>query len=293
MMVNGAATISYTSTDDEIYFNAKGFEVNLAWEENPAKCLEELNSRFGSFTFDGIDAAATIYTDRGYSGISVVIGQAYRPDVSWGEFLQAFAQNWDALVYMQANGNLKIKVLDWGAETAVASIPEIYIHDYDHEIDMEKIVNEYRRMWWYHWRLNYFHRLPQDVAETTLWEAAPDALDLRQHSDDASAADVAAGILFFAKEPTIYYNLKVERSQAKAVDIGDVVNIRYPRGLYPDEYRMMQVYRIERAEEGKIVWRGLDVTEINYGLIRLYNDADPEIHELLTEGVDADCGVLL
>ena len=288
--VTGYAYISYTSSDDRIYFNAKGFECDMVFNENPAVVFSEMNSRFGSFTIDGVAAAAAIYDDREYSGISIVLSD----NTTWAEFMAKFAMDWDALMFAQANGNLKIKVLQWGEETPVASIPEVYIHDYSNWMDIENIVDEYRRMYWYHFRKTFFHRLPQDVSEDTQWEAEADSIDLRYHSDDGTSKDVAAGILFFTKEPAIYYRIKVESSVAKTLELGDVVNIRYDRGYHPGVFRMMQLFKKEKvAGIENYYLEGIDVTEINYGLIYLWDDADPEVYLLLTEGVDADCGVLL
>lgn len=288
--VNGYAYITYTSSDDEIYFNAKGFECDMAFSENPATLLEELNSRFGSFTINGVADAEAVYDDREYTGIAIVLAD----DTTWAEFISKFAKDWDAMIFAQANGNLKIKVLQWGEETPVASIPEVFIHDYNNWMDIENIVNEYKRMYWYHFRKYFFHRLPQDVSDTTEWEAEEDFIDLRFHSDDGTSKDVAAGILFFTKEPAIYYRIKVESSQAKTLELGDVINIRYDRGYHPGDFRMMQIFKKEKvAGSENYFLEGIDVTDINYGLIYLWDDADPEVYLLLTEGVDDDCGVLL
>ena len=287
------AFINHTSSDLEIYFNAEGFECAAAFSENPATILAELNVLFGAFTIDGIAAAEAVYDDRGYAGISIVIGDKWKPDVTWGEFLQTFAKNWDAMIFMQADGHLKIKVLDWGAETPVVSIQEVFIQEYRCWQDMEKIVDEYKRMYWYHFRLNYFHRLPQDIVAATDWLAVSDFIDLRYHSDDATSADVAAGILFFTKTPAIYFKIRVLGSLAKAVELGDAINIRYDQGSYAGEYRMAQIYRKEKVA-GSDVYNliGIDITEINLGLIRLYDEAESICHELLDEA-EAGCGVLL
>jgi hypothetical protein len=287
---DGNAYITYASSDLEIYFNCEGFEISSAFNENPASLLNELNVLFGSFTIDGVAAAEAVYADRGYVGASIVIPN----DITWGEFLQQFSKNWDCMIYMQADGHLKIKVLDWGAETPVASIPEIYINDYACWMEIKEIVNEYRRMYWYHFRKDYFQRLPQDIVAATDWEAVSASLDLRQHSDDATSADVAAGILFFTKKPAIYFSARIEDGQAKTIDLGDAVNIRYDKGSYANEFRMMQVYRKEKVENrDAYILTGIDITEINAGLIRLYDEAtDPECYALLNEA-EAACGVLL
>jgi hypothetical protein len=280
---------SNSAADLEIYFNAYGREEGSVLIENPASILAKINSDFGSFVIDGISESEAIYTARAYTNTAVVINN----DLKWGEFFKNFSINFDSLIFKQANGNMKIKVLEWGSQESSMKLEKQYISYYMAFQDIEDIIDEYRRMYWFHFRKGYFHRLPTDIEADSFWESKTGTLDLRYSKGDETSRDIAAGIIFFKKNKLIWHQAKADLRQMIGVDLGDVIMIQWGKGLFPDQFRMIQVYRI--SVSGAARWieiEGLDISEINQGLITLLNSEDTGVHILL-DAEDADVGVLL
>lgn len=278
-----------SANDLEIFFNAEGRDDGSTLIENPATILEKINSDFGDFIIDGIDDAEAIYTARAYTNTAVVINN----DMKWGEFFKNFSINFDSLIFKQANGNLKIKVLEWGSQEESFTLPKQFISNYQLFQDIEDLINEYKRMYWFHFRKGYFHRLPSDIESLTEWAARPGSLDLRYSKGDETSRDIAAGILFFKKNKLVWHQARCDLKKMLGVDLGDVVSLQYGKGLYPDEFRLVQVYRIGVSGVGRwLEIEGLDISEINQGLIILLNSDDEDVH-LLKDAEDADVGILL
>jgi len=278
-----------SSNDLEVYFNAYGRSNNGVIIDNPATILNRINEDWGSFVIDGISDAEEIYTARAYADSAIIINS----DLRWGEFFKNLSVNFDCLIFKQANGNVKIKVLEWGTQESSFKLPKQFISDYMYYQNIEEITDEYKRMYWFHFRKNYFHRLPADVEDESLWAAKPDNIDLRYVKGDETSRDITAGVLFFKKNKLVWHQAKGNLGKMIGLDLGDVISIQYGRGLYPDEYRMVQIYRI--GVNGAARWmeiEGLDISEINNGLITLLDSEDSDVHLLMDEG-DSDVGILL
>ena len=289
---DGNAYIDYTSSDNEIYVNCYGMtdsSGNLI--ENPAKMLEALNDNFGSFTIDGISDAETIFASRGYENGSVIV---IDDDITWEEVLHRYAINFDCLIFQKANGNLGIKVLDWGTEVATKRIKEIYVDDKTFELwrDMKEIINEYRRMYWYHFRKDFFHRLPADIEASTNWQATRGDIDLRYIKESDVARDVASRLIFFKRNPIIWYSFNLPRIKGDDIELADVIEFRYKNGLYPNAWRMIQIFRKTYSQGGLINFEAMDITGINQGLIQLWDESDDKVI-LLKDESDPECNVLL
>ncbi len=287
---DGNAYINYNATDLEIYVNCKGktdSSGNLI--ENPALILEDMNTNFGNFLIDGIDDATTIYSIRAYKG-TIVINEG----LTWQEIIKQFAINFDALIFQKANGNLNIKVLNWGSEVAKGNINKIYVdkNTFRNWRDTSKIINSFRRMYWYHFRKDFFQRLPNDVDTSTRWKASKTNIDLRYTADNDTALDVSSRILFFRKTPIIWYKFDLPLLKGNNIELGEVYNLKYHKGYFPNAYRLIQIFRKTYVGEGKVSFEAMDITGINEGLIVLYEDNDPNIYKLKDEN-DLDCPVLL
>jgi hypothetical protein len=288
---DGKAYIVYSSTENEIYFNANGFVKDSSLIENPAEQLEELNNIFGLFTFDGITDAANVYNSRKYSGSCIIIND----NIKWETFFKNFAVNFDCFLFQKVNGNLGIKVLDWGTETPNHTIKEMYVdqNTFSNRRDMSKIINEYQRMYWYHFRKNFFHRLPSDVTASTKWISEPETLDLRYHRDEVTAMDVTARLIFFKKVPIIYYIIPIPKNIGNKIELGDVINFKYKKGFFPYTYRLTIVLRKNYTQSKEFVFiEGMDITGINENLIRLWRDDDKDIIRLIDES-EQNCHALL
>ena len=292
---DGNAYIIYTSTDPEIFFNANGMMDNFSnLIQDPAKILGKIISDFSDFIIDGISDASTIFYSRGYSsGASVIV---IDDGISWSEVFKRFSNSFDCLIFTKASGNLGIKVLDWGTETAIKKIYPVYV---DHKTfknwkDIKEIVNEYQRMYWYHFREDFFQRTPQDIKISSNWDAKDSELRLYYIKDDIVAMDVTTRVLFIKKKPIIWYEFSIPKKYGNDIDLGDIVNFRYTRGIYKNAWRMVQIFRKVYGKNYKntIKFEGFDITGINSGLIVLLDDTNTDIVLLKNEN-DESCHVLL
>ena len=72
-----------------------------------------------------------------------------------------------------------------------------------------------------------------------------------------------------------------------------MISFYYVKGQYKKQWRLVQIYRKTYSYRSNFVkFDGIDVTGINSGLIRLWEDDDPKV-VLLKEESDIDCPVLL
>jgi len=290
---DGNAYITYTSSDNEIYVNCYGM-INSSGDliVNPARMLEAINDKFGSFTIDGITDAESIFTSRGYENGAVII---INDDLSWEEVFKNYAINFDCLIFQKSNGNIGLKVLDWGTEIATKRIKEVYVDDktFENWRDLKEIINEYRRMYWYHFRNNFFLRSPADISATTKWQATTTDIDLRYIRESDIARDVASRLIFFKRNPIIWYSFSLPKNKGDDIELADVIEFRYKNGLYPNAWRMIQIYRKTYSQNGLIInFEAMDITGINTGLIQLWDENDDNV-VLLKDESDPECNVLL
>jgi hypothetical protein len=285
---DGNAYINYTSADDEIYVNCYGMETGSTYVRNPAEILDEINTAFGSFTLDGITDATAVYEGRSYTGEYVVIDDS----MTWEQFLKVFARNYDCRLFQKANGNLGIKVLDWGTETAESTIEPIYVDDVNFEkwLDADVIIDEYQRRWWWHYRDRNFQLKASDVTADTDYSADREKLDLEFHSDDETAKDVAARLIFFNKKPRIWWSFSLPKTIANPMELASVYALKSKRW---SGTRLIQIYVKTHVGGGnRVRFEALDITDINSGLIILRNESDSDV-ALLYDESSASCGVLL
>jgi len=282
-----------TSVDqgDEISFNSHGYiDAGLNYITNPAGQLGELNTNFGNyFVFKGIGPASAIYDDRGYNINSMVIDN----NISWGEFFKRFAENFDCYFWQKVGGKIGIKVLNWGNETIDSKITENYVTNFRNWRDMENIITQYQRKYWYHYRKTFFHRLPSNIFAGTGWEANEGSLDLRYNRDNVITTDIATRLLFFTKNPLIYYKFSLPYFKGLDVDIADTLELRTYRGYYPYQERLILVTQKKVVNKTNLIeFEAIDINGINDGLLQLWSDNDSRVVTLKEES-DPDCNVLL
>ena len=286
----GYAFILYDSTDNEMYVNCKG-KTDEAGNliENPADVLEDLLTNFSDFTISGVDEAWMVYEDRGYIA-TVVIDD----DISFRSFFEKFSKSVDNLIFQKADGSLGLKVLDWGTETPIKSIAKIYIDNssFENWRDTEELTSKIKRMFWWHFRNKYYQRLPEDV-ETVGWVDRIVKAEMQYIKEDEVAKDVASRILFFKQRPVIWYAFSIPKQIGNDIDLGDVIEIEYFTGIYAGRKRYVQVFRKTYTQgSGLIRFEAMDITGINKGLIKLWDEDDDQV-VLLKDESDPECNVLL
>lgn len=276
--------LTHSTSDSSNFWNT------VSQITNYAEMLQNLNQNFGKFGLSNSDVSdvADIYDVRGYVGALILIDD----EIQWDEFMQRWAESGDGVFFQKADGTMGIKVLNWGTETSVDSIHQIYAGGFTFWKDITEVINELRRMYNFHFQKKVFKNLPADVTASTNWEAQSDDMDLRYHTSDSVTLDIATRKIFIQKIPLIWYKFTVPAVKGLSYELGDSVTISNRRGYFPDSERLMQIYSLTYNPTGMIEVKGIDITEINGRMIILLADADPNIHELEDEE-DPNCSVLL
>ena len=288
---NGYTYINYTSNEPELYYNCFGLESNGQVLSNPADILAEIVSRFSNFPITNFEQAQDVYKNRGYSGVAIAITN----EMTWREFFRQFSLNFDCYIFLSVDGKLTVKALDWGREAERHVIPKIYVdsNTFENWMDFKGITNEYKRMYWYHYRKSFFHRMPQDIIQPTGWEAESNNIDLRFNKDDLTTRDVTSREACLRKNPIIWYGFSIGKEIAKDIEIGDVVSFQYSRGYYPNQWRLCLITRITYIQNSTLIrFEGMDVNGINESAIIL-QDSQTENAVKLKDTADSLCNVLL
>ncbi|MCP4763079.1 MAG: hypothetical protein GY870_14985 [archaeon] len=292
---DGYAYINYTSTADEIFFNSTGkMDGGLALITNPAWQLFDLNTFWGSpvFTFQGFGAASTIYNNRGYTENCIIINDGMK----WGDFFEKFCLNFDCYLYQRVGGKIGIKVLEWGSVESELTINENFIdfRTFQQQPDISEIINEYQRGYWYHYRKNYFQRLPSDIVSSTQWLAENKFLDLRYHRNNAISSDVASRKLYFDDKPKYFYISQVPKDKAKTLELSDVYMFRVYKSFADFEYILALVLKKIHIQGSNLVTLKVqDISAVNPdNSIRLWELNNINIAELKSES-DPDCHILI
>jgi hypothetical protein len=291
--IDGNAYILYTPPiDGELYFDTDGFiDDGDVYITNPAWQLWHMNNKFGKFVIRGTSAASIIYDGRGYDTSSIVINDA----TTWGQFFERFCINFDCYIYHLVTGRIKIKVLTWGEDAAEFTINPHYVDSletFKNRQDMSEIINEYKRMYWYHFRLNFFHRLPSDVDSDTEWQAEKGNLDLRYLNDETISKDVAERHLYFQEKPITYYRFRLPKIIADPLDLINQIKIKFQTGYNSYVWRLILIIKkINLPDSNLIGFEAMDITGIDGGLIRLWEENNPDI-VLLRSDSDPKCHIL-
>lgn len=283
--------------DEEITmpFNAYGYPLSTApshedgigYLTNPLTCLETLNTLTGdTITFDGLDEAETEATTRDYVAMISVTNE-----ISWKDFFTYFAINYDLNIWQKINGDIGLKMLNWGNETSSLTINATHIIDFSNKKDITKICARVRRMYSWHNRKQYFAKLPIDVISTTSWEGDDYNLDLRWTEDNDTALDVAGRYRNIYQNPLTWFTVTVDKELGSGIELADVVTLIYPKGYYPNKELLVQVFK-KTYNQSTITLELLYIDAINDGVFRLWADTDASV-VLIHEESDEDCEVLL
>jgi hypothetical protein len=270
-------------TELQVTFNCYGNPSALSYETNPITCLSALNTLVDSpLTFDGIAAATTEATTRSY-----VASFAITDGMTWKVFLAQFARNFDVSIWQKKDGNIGIKMLEWGDETSSLTINASHILDFVNRKDITQIASRVRRMYAWHIRKQYFAKLPIDVEASSAWDGDDVNLDLRWTTDNETSLDVAGRFKWIYQDPLTWINILVDKEVAKNVELADVVTISYPKGYNPNGDSMCQIFR-KSYGDNTIRLEGLVIDSIGDGAFRLWETSDPKI-VLLHDEADEDC----
>lgn len=286
---NAYIVFSTDIADDEIQvgFNAYGYKKDSTYMTNPITALDTLNTELSSpLTFDGISDAETEATSRLY-----VCSFAITDGVTWKQFLAQFARNFDLYIWQKINGEIGIKMMDWGYEESSKTISTPHIIEYSNRKDITQITSRIRRMYEWHIRKMYFAKLPIDITARSAWVGKDVNLDLRFTSDDSTSADVAQRYMNVYQDPLTWIRISVDKETGKDIDLGDVITVTYPKGYYPNGEIESQVFR-KTHKDTFITIDLLNIGVIEDGAFRLWELSDPKI-VLLHDESDPDCEVLL
>jgi hypothetical protein len=289
--IDGCCYIETSGINDlELYFNAQGAKDDLGdLIQNPAEMLEKLNDLFGNYTLDGIDEAKSIYGNRGYSNNVILIEDK---EFTWKKFFQEFSREFDCDFFPTVEGKIKINVLDWNEIEPVLTLYPTSIVSYQPYFKTDKLRQELVRKYKYHYRDKEFRFSPHTKVDT-LWNAKVESELFRLHSEDLSCLDVGARMLFLDKQPKQLIDFSINKDHASLLELADIIKMRYPIGLYPDEYRLIKVLEITPLEGTNYAQcTGLDVNEINKGQIIFRDENDPQCSEFKNES-DKSCQVFL
>jgi hypothetical protein len=247
---------------------------------NPAIVLEEMVVLFADFDIDGIEDVFDIYEERGYTGMSILINDA----ILWKRFLQEFAQNWDAQISPNPDGSVNVNVLKWGTEVAEVELTSEMI-DYEslkHIPDRSNVTIEIQRNYDYNYRTKIYALNPADLESTVGYRGEKKIFYGKHHTDSSTNLDVTARTLFLTKVPLDRYEFRVLPQNGKNIDVGMVISAPFPAGPYTDT-RLLLVFSKKPDDTGDI-FRVLDISTINEGLIILYNASDSRNYLLAEEG---------
>lgn len=255
---------------------------------DPARILEEISNLFGNFEIEGIEDAAEIYEDRGYSGARIGITDG----ILWKKFLQEFAQNWDAQISPNPDGSVELNVLKWGSQTAEVELT-VNMIDYaslKHIPDRSNITTEIQRFYDYNAGTKIYTFNPADLESTSGQRGKKKLFYGKHHTDSATNLDVAARTMFLTKVVLDRYEFRTLPQNGIDIDVGMVISAPFPAGPYTDT-RLLLVFSKKPADTGD-TFRVLDISTINDGLIILYNASDSRNY-LLAEAGSEDARVLL
>jgi hypothetical protein len=285
---NAYIVFSTDIADEEIQvgFNAYGYPEVSTYMTNPITALNTLNVELSSpLTFDGISTAETEATARLY-----VCSFAITDGITWKQFLAQFARNFDCNIWQKINGEIGIKMMDWGYETSSKTIRAANIIEYTNRKDITQIASRIRRMYEWHIRKQYFAKLPIDIDASSAWRGKDMNLDLRYTSDDSTSADVAQRYMNIYQDPLTWIRISVDKDTGMDIDLGDVITVIYPKGYYPNGEIESQVFR-KTHRDTFITLDLLNIGVIEDGAFRLWEVSDPKI-VLLHDESDPDCETL-
>jgi len=245
---------------------------------SPAKILEEMVSLFADFDIDGIEDVSEIYETRGYTGASICISDGIR----WRKFLERFSLEWDAQVFPDPSGDMGIKVLDWGSETAEITLLE---DDIDYEsfkkiTDRKNIVIEFQRFFDHNPRTNVFKYNPADITSDTGHRGSKKEFYCRQHTDSSTNRDVVSRSMFLLEVPIERYEFRVLPQNGKNIDVGMVIGAPFP-GLSSGT-RLLLVFSKRPSDSGSIL-RVLDISSINERSLTYWDEGDSRVQFYLDE----------
>lgn len=255
--------------------------------ENPARILEVMVALFADFDVTGTDEALEIYEDRNYCGVSIVISD----ELEWRPFLERFAREWDGFIFPETNGDIGLKVLAWGTETADVTLLEgaIDYASFKKIDDRKNIVVEFQRFYDYNPRTKKYIYNPADITSNQNHRGKKKPFYCKYHTDNASNKDVISRSMFLVKFPVKRYEFRVLPQNGNEIDVGMVIEAPLP-GL--DTGSRLLLVTSKKIDDNGDVLRVMDVSSINEKHLIYYDESDERVMEYKDES-DPECLVYL
>jgi len=274
----GYTYINHNSTENILTFSALGPTTGGTLIENPALMLQDLVENFStSITLEGITESSSIFSERGYTGNITYIDD----NMTWISLFKLFSMNFNCKVIFTRAGQVKIKVIRWGMETPVKTIPPNVVKDFVYTL-VRSMKNRWTRKFQYIPVVKEYKMTPVDIPGNTAVNSVGE-FEQKYVAAEATSTDVALREAFFLKKKIIEYTFSLPRKEANSLEIGDTIYIRHRKNLF-SEYRQVQILRESRKPgTGFIQFTGYDMTEINKRTFILQAADHPEVAVLGNE----------
>lgn len=256
---NGYTYILYESEDNIIYFNGRGPEDQGELIENPASMLFYLLSNFSDFTAEDLSEAEDIYDDRDYYGNFFFIADGS----TWIDIFKHFSLSYSCRIIYTKEGKTKIKLIKWIDETPAFSLDESNVKDFQKRKETKFLKKAFSRMYQFDPQSKQYKMTPMDLIPEISYSQQTGELPQKFILDDRVSLDVGTRFNYMIQKPVYIYSAEIPESLFLRCELGDSVEILHRDSYFPDQYRLVQILRIQSIEKsGLFRIEGNDIHEI-------------------------------
>lgn len=257
--VKGYTYILYSSEDSIIYFNGKGPEDQGNLIENPAAMLYYIFSNFSDFTVEDLSEAEAIYDDRDYNGNFFFITDGS----TWIDISKYFSLSYNCRVIFTKDGKIKIKVIKWIDETPQFSLDESNVKNFQKRKETKYLKKAFSRMYQFNPVTKKYKMTPQDLISEKSYSQQTGELPQKFIIDDSVSQDSGTRYTYIFGKPLYIYSAEIPENLFLQCELGDTVEIRHRDSYFPDQYRLVQIHRIQSQENSPLfLIEAFDINEI-------------------------------
>jgi hypothetical protein len=271
---NNQSYIEYVSSDDILYFAAKGPTESSQLIENPIKMFKYLLQYHTTLEVEDLSEIEELYENRNYPNNHLFITD----DANIDDLFGCFAESFGSKPVITKGGKVSLKPIKWGGETPKAKIRPSQIK----EFQKWKEYKYTRRSWNRHYAFDpsqqkYLY-MPQDLIATDNWSNKTGKLRHKYLLQETSSKDVGLREKYLRETPLLFYGFKIPFNilKEKNIDNGDIVEFSHRESFYPDQYRLMQVLRILSVKNSGFFYvEGFDISAIQKKTFCVYEEGNP------------------
>jgi len=273
---NGYTYIHVSTDDSYIYFFCSGPGISDNTIDNPIVWINDYfnyyQDEFERFTIKDLNESIDIYESRGYKNNCLHITS----DETIKDVFECFEKSFGCKIVINRDNTISFRTQVWGSEAGKMRIFPPIIKDFKKYLDTVEIKKYYARTYSYNPLTKSYDAEFTDIVSDSPY-ASDGVMEIKQKYvyTDIDSFNIALRQSFTVREPLKCYKFKIPPSYAYGLEPGMTIDVKHKNSYYPDEYRVVQVLRINQSNElGWVTIEGYDVSAIQQKSPKLYASGD-------------------